>query len=522
MARKIQSRLKITGSLVAQSPLHIGGNDSSDLVDLTLAVDGRGDYYIPGTSLAGALRAWMAAGNGGLDDLVSELWGNQKKNGNGKSGHASHILIEDAPIKGVNAEVRDGVGIDRYYGTAAERVKFDRAILPKGSQIPLVMTIEHADKEPVNWEIQKGAVAALLKALEDQEIRLGAAKTRGLGRVKLHGLAILEQDLSSAEGMLATLRGQGTGLTLGVLAQNSPFKAKHSKLSIDINWEPIGPIMVKAEADGIAVDTLPLVSAVGNDLTFVLPGSSIKGALRSQAERIIRTLQAVAPEANQAFNDQLQAVPLIQEVFGSAARLKLEPGDNEKKQQGRLGALSVDDCYAQLAITPDQWSQIEAATNERELRQKLDAAKLQQTQQAFHVAIDRWTGGAADGFLYSTLEPMGFAWEPIRLTLDLGWLSHKAVDSSLAMTGTALLLLLLRDLAAGRIPLGYGVNRGMGAIQINRIQICGCDLDENLKPLEKQTLTAGQLSALPGDFLQAMNNQWQTWVNQHLQGGKAA
>ncbi len=526
MARRIRSRLKITGSLVANAPLHIGGNDGSALVDLALAVDGRGDYYIPGTSLAGALRAWMA-GSGGLEDLVNEIWGNQKKTGNGQLGHASYVLIEDAPIKGVNAETRDGVGIDRYYGTAAERVKFDRAILPKGSKIPLVMTIEHADKSPIDWETCKGAVAALLKALQGQEIRLGAAKTRGLGRVQLKDLAIVEQDLCSTEGMLATLRGQRTGLSLDTLAENSTFsdqhsKAQHSKLSIDIDWEPVGPIMVKAEADGIAVDTLPLVSAVGDHLTFVLPGSSIKGALRSHAERIIRTLQAVAPEANQAFSDQLQAVPLIQGVFGSAARLKLEPGTKEKKQQGRLGALAIDDCYAQLAIQLEQWNQIEAATNERELRQKLDAAQLQQTQQAFHVAIDRWTGGAADGFLYSTLEPMGFAWEPIRLTLDLGWLSHKAVDPSLAMAGTALLLLLLRDLAAGRIPLGYGVNRGMGAIQINRIQIQGYGLVESLNLLEQQTLTAGQLSALPEAFLQTLNQHWQTWVNQHLQGGKAA
>jgi CRISPR/Cas system CSM-associated protein Csm3 (group 7 of RAMP superfamily) len=310
---------------------------------------------------------------------------------------------------------------------------------------------------------------------------------------------------------------------LGVLAENSTFKAQHSKLSIDIDWEPIGPIMVKAEADGIAVDTLPLVSAVGDDLTFVIPGSSIKGALRSQAERIIRTLQSVVPEASQALNDQLQAVPLIQKVFGSAARLKLEPGAKEKKQQGRLGALAVDDCYAELAISPEQWSQIEAAASEQELRQRLDAAQLQQTQQAFHVAIDRWTGGAADGFLYSTLEPMGFAWEPIRLTFDLSWLNRSKVpDPEAAMAGTYLLLLLLRDLAAGRIPLGYGVNRGMGAIQIKRIQIRGCELDESLKPLEQQTLAGGQLSTLPGDFLQNMNDHWQTWINLHLQGEKAA
>jgi CRISPR/Cas system CSM-associated protein Csm3 (group 7 of RAMP superfamily) len=522
MARKIRTRLKIKGSLVANSPLHIGGNDGSALVDLALAVNGQGAYYIPGTSLAGALRAWMAS-EGALTNLVEDLWGNQEKSGKEKLGHASYILIEDAPInKGVKTEIRDGVGIDRYYGTAAEQVKFDRAILPKGTEIPLVMTVEHADKSPIDWETRKGAVVALLKALEGQEIRLGAAKTRGLGRVQLKNPTILEQDLCSAEGMLGALRNQGTSLSLGALAEKVCVPPARSKLTVAIDWEPVGPLMVKAEADGIAVDTLPLVSAVGDHLTFVLPGSAIKGALRSQAERIIRTLQAVSLEPDRKFNDQLQAVPLIQEVFGSAARLK--PGSNpqKKEQHGRLGALAVDDCYAKLAIQPEQWSQIESAANERELRQRLNAAQLHQTQQAFHVAVDRWTGGAADGFLYSTLEPMGVTWEPIGLTLDLNWLNRTASDTT-AIASIALVLLLLRDLAAGRIPLGYGVNRGMGAIQINHIQIQGYgleDLNNSLQPLTQQSLAAGQLSALSGGCLETLNEAWKNWVHQHLQGGE--
>jgi CRISPR/Cas system CSM-associated protein Csm3 (group 7 of RAMP superfamily) len=541
MARKIRTRLKIKGSLVANSPLHIGGNDGSALVDLALAVNGQGAYYIPGTSLAGALRAWMAS-EGALTNLVEDLWGNQEKSGKEKLGHASYILIEDAPInkdvkskdvkteiredtpinKGVKTEIRDGVGIDRYYGTAAEQVKFDRAILPKGTEIPLVMTVEHADKSPIDWETRKGAVVALLKALEGQEIRLGAAKTRGLGRVQLKNPTILEQDLCSAEGMLGALRNQGTSLSLGALAEKVCVPPARPKLTVAIDWEPVGPLMVKAEADGIAVDTLPLVSAVGDHLTFVLPGSAIKGALRSQAERIIRTLQAVSLEPDRKFNDQLQAVPLIQEVFGSAARLK--PGSNpqKKEQHGRLGALAVDDCYAKLAIQPEQWSQIESAANERELRQRLNAAQLHQTQQAFHVAVDRWTGGAADGFLYSTLEPMGVTWEPIGLTLDLNWLNRTASDTT-AIASIALVLLLLRDLAAGRIPLGYGVNRGMGAIQINHIQIQGYgleDLNNSLQPLTQQSLAAGQLSALSGGCLETLNEAWKNWVHQHLQGGE--
>jgi RAMP superfamily len=130
MARRIRSRLKINGILITQSPIHVGGMDGNPQVDLALASNGQGQYYIPGTSLAGAFRAWMEmSSNDKNDNKLKNLWGFQEENG--RSGHASFVLIEDATIQGRVAEIRDGVGINRMWGTAAEQVKYDRAILPK-------------------------------------------------------------------------------------------------------------------------------------------------------------------------------------------------------------------------------------------------------------------------------------------------------------------------------------------------------------------------------------------------------
>ncbi|PSB61286.1 hypothetical protein C7B61_16160, partial [filamentous cyanobacterium CCP1] len=95
MARKIRSRIHFSGTLEAESPVHVGGMNDDPRVDLTLAVNGQGNYYIPGTSLAGALRAWMARQD---EDITDHLWGALKERGDG--GHASFILIEDAPVQG--------------------------------------------------------------------------------------------------------------------------------------------------------------------------------------------------------------------------------------------------------------------------------------------------------------------------------------------------------------------------------------------------------------------------------------
>jgi CRISPR/Cas system CSM-associated protein Csm3 (group 7 of RAMP superfamily) len=512
MARKIYSRIKVAGTLVAESPLHVGGIGGNPEVDLALAVNGQGHYYIPGTSLAGAFRGWMQMNGDGCERLVNDLWGLQEQNG--RNGHASFVLVEDAPIEGAVVEIRDGVGIDRVWGTAAERVKYDRAILPKASKIKLDLTLEVGSKLSKNWTEYQALFADLLNALKNGEIRLGAAKTRGLGRVKLQDLKVCQYDFLTHKGMLNTLRGYGDEVDLDALlnVDGATVSAQRPRLTIEIEWKPQGPLMVKAEGDGIAVDILPLVSAVDNSLRFVLPGSSIKGALRTQAERIVRTLLSLQasedPNQNQRFIQQLD-IPLVPDLFGSTAKTE------EKTQLGNIGigSLSVDDCYADLQMSPNAWGNIEAATNESNLRQALNNAGLRNTQHAFHVAVDRWTGGAADGFLYSTLEPMDVPWQPIRLTLDLTRLRKHQLP------GISLLLLVLRDLTDSRIPLGYGTNRGMGAIKVIDVVINGRGLDDPLAALAGVTLSDGKLTIKSTELLDKLNHAWMQWLNTSAIGG---
>jgi CRISPR/Cas system CSM-associated protein Csm3 (group 7 of RAMP superfamily) len=533
MARKIDARYIITGTLIAESPLHIGGVNNDPTVDLTLAVNGAGDYYIPGTSLAGALRGWMEELEGD-SQVIAMLWGPRLgQNGRTQSddGHASWILVEDAVIEGnVQAELRDGVGIDRFGGSAAEYIKFDRAILPKGSKLKLHITLDRvAEKNSTahrkialndaEWHSVCEAWAGLLQALQDGELSLGAAKTRGLGTVKLEKLAVKEQLFNSRAGILALLKGESGSSSIFDLDANTPRKARPS-LTVTIDWEPISPLMVKAEREGIAVDMLPLVSGIGDQVAFVLPGSSIKGALRTQAERIVRTVcpagnyAAVEKPADskKAFLQQIE-VPLIENLFGKAARTE------GKQQLGCMGALAIADCYADHKISVQQWERVQTAKESSDLLQALQDAKLHDVQQAFHVAIDRWTGGAADQFLYSTLEPMGVQWQPIALRLNLSRLQ----GADLQKQGVALLLLVLRDLVQGRIPLGYGVNRGMGAIAIKSISFSasGANLPDEIQALHNVTLkvepeqsqtylTAQHLAQISS--LEGLNDAWKAWI----------
>src|SRR5947209_19851754 len=104
MAREIISRIHLRGTLVARTPLHVGGHGDDVDTDLPLARDGKGDLYVPGTSLAGALRQWCEQTFGTA--VVDAYWGFQKDD----EGHASYIVVEDVPVHEtafVAVEIRD-------------------------------------------------------------------------------------------------------------------------------------------------------------------------------------------------------------------------------------------------------------------------------------------------------------------------------------------------------------------------------------------------------------------------------
>jgi CRISPR/Cas system CSM-associated protein Csm3 (group 7 of RAMP superfamily) len=159
-----------------------------------------------------------------------------------------------------------------------------------------------------------------------------------------------------------------------------------------------------------------------------LPGSSLKGALRAQAERIWRTMTGdLSPWPSE---DDVPEV--IRELFGATSH---------------RGRLIVDDYLDREA--------------------KLVTHEM--------VAIDRFTGGAAEGKKYSVE-----AFEAPRLEgqLTIEWSRRKAFrqvaegetppSQPISNAALGLLALTLRDLAEGDIPLGYGTRKGYGDVTFAR------------------------------------------------------
>jgi CRISPR/Cas system CSM-associated protein Csm3 (group 7 of RAMP superfamily) len=170
-----------------------------------------------------------------------------------------------------------------------------------------------------------------------------------------------------------------------------------------------------------------MMSAVAdNAILPVIPGSSIKGVLRSQARRILRTV----------FQDEPIVDETIDAIFGSI--------DNS-------GRVFVDDVYPTAApVSASLWRQ--------EDKNALDAL----TAREVHVAVDRFTGGASEGKLFSVRPvKVDIPWTSIRIVVDF---SRPGPIEPLV--GLALFELIARDMEEGLVSIGFGTNRGLGEIHV--------------------------------------------------------
>ena len=384
---------------------------------------------------------------------------------------------------------RHGVGIDRTTGAASDGALYEHEFLPRGSAFDIRITAEGRDDETMGREESKGipnpassaSVKKLLEfivdVLKSDTVSLGGRTGSGQGKIrviepKLRRLSGTTDagTLTAPADILDALIGQdkeGTPipLELGGWSLQEPAR-------ITIHWwSPTGVFVAenrkltqqrqaKARADGnpdAPEITEPLrdPSAAWEEAQLLIPGTSIRGTLRSRAARIARTVLAargdLEPLASHNIHEQIAHEPnLVRYMFGCT---------------DYRGAVTVHDCRS-----------IERGT------------RIEVT----HNAIDRWTGGVVDGGLFTEAVYLGTKWEPILIDIDLRRLlknietemgpdatresadaderqdgaekreEQKPIFASYAHAAFVLLGLVLAELAAGTLPLGSRSTRGLG------------------------------------------------------------
>ena len=546
MGQSIGTRIEVLGTLTCLGPVHIGGWDTTTEASLTIARDGKGQPFLPGTSIAGALRAYLA----GLDlprggdpaAVTAALFGSITPNS--QDGSPSWIRLDDAHLVAdeVAPTVRDGVGIDRVSATAAANFLYTRQVLPAGTRFAFRLVADTptatAPDYPGGWStLVRDAVDALVTGLAQARVPIGAGRGRGFGRMGLGEVTIRSADLSDPAGLIAWLTGTAPAVS-PPLTEDSSVRGdqpRDGRLRISIAWRPTGPLLVRDSLPGTVVDTLPLTdTAADGTVRLLLPGSSIRGVLRAHAERIVRTLRRQDAPAD--FNDALrQPPPGVDVLFGSAPAGDRDgrghPAGHRGDGRGRRGTLAVADCHSIGQVDARQWNDIisispdptnPASRGERAERKERNSQReqarsglhqeLANIRQRLplsvsdHVAIDRWTGGASDHRLFSVLEPRHRTeWEPISIDIDVTQLDRYGAAGIAGSTALALplLLLVLRDLRDGWLALGFGGSRGRGQIEVTGVTFDGAGLSTPWQALAGQTLDT-VLTAPPPQVTAAM------------------
>ena len=193
---------------------------------------------------------------------------------------------------------------------------------------------------------------------------------------------------------------------------------------------------------------------------LLLPGTSIRGALRSRCSRIARTVLAAQSKGQElaSFTKDGRPIDVHEQLAADPNLVRYMFGTTKYK-----GAISVYDC-------------------------ETVPGKLGSPIEVPHVAIDRWTGGAVDGALFCELIYPNAQWQPIRIEVDAEQLKRNvridsdggnSVDNEAVLKSAraswCLLCLALAELCAGTLPLGGKTTRGLGQVEVTGITIARAD-----------------------------------------------
>lgn len=404
--RGIQERWIIEGTLELEAPAHFGNGDVSVATDMPLARDAEtGKPLLTGASIAGALRNYLRA----VDrEQTTRLFGNVFAT----TTLESALIVNDAlATNAADVELRDGVAINPKTRTAEEKKKFDIELLPAGTQFDLCfeLNVSKDDKELVR------ALAIALRGLEQGKIGLGKRKTRGFGQCQVTRWRVRHYRVTQPQDLVAWLNDDRTreqnGTSIAPLFGFVDAELEHAAragFSLNAEFRLDGSLLIRAEgATSNAPDMAQLHSKRNGKLEPILSGTSLAGALRARAWRIANT---------RAVNKD-KARGLVDGMFGP--------------REGELRASRV-------------------RVRESVIRNGL--GNMVQNR----VKIDRFTGGASPTALFSEQPVFGLPETRVQIALELVKPEKREIG---------LLLLLLKDLWTGDLPLGGESSVGRGRLR---------------------------------------------------------
>ncbi|MEG4348016.1 RAMP superfamily CRISPR-associated protein [Microcoleus sp. A003_D6] len=468
--RQIIKRIIVRGVLVLDTPTCLSNGDAEGVIDMMLLRDSISPRaLLTGSSIAGALRNYLHeyekdyCKSATRQDMAAKLFGDlfaykdeknlkeKQKLERKQQDTQSPLIIDDALSSTIpEVELRDGVKINGKTGTADDGAKYDLEFLTAGTQFPLNFELL-IEKDKDENEL-KEALAIALEGLKSGEISIGMKKQRGFGRCHVDEWQVWEFDLTKHSDRLSWLTFDRSW--------SQPYKQSPSdrllsnkklkqlkidkpdlrhRLFIHAKFKLASPLLIRSGQDLTKrsttdknsklclPDVVHLRSQRNRKLEPVVSGTSLAGVLWHRAERIVNTL------------GKDKDLKIVYDLFGKV---------DETTKEAKASRLLIDETV--IESTDD----------------------IVQSR----IAIDRFTGGTYHGALFSEQPIFGIETAEEEKKSKKGkqkskpTQKNKHIELKLELRQPekyeiGLLLLLLKDLWTGDLPVGGTISIGRGRLQ---------------------------------------------------------
>lgn len=377
-----------------ETPLRVSGSDNDCS---TILVDSDGKPYIQGSSIAGVLRNFLESSR--YSQSSGELFGTQ--------ANAGRLVVSDGCF-GDNFAIhsRPRLRIDRNTGASAGKAKFDVKHIGKGSVFDFELTWFGNEQ---NRDKDKNIIEYMLAAINCGYVTFGAQRSNGFGQVSIE-VSRTQYNLYNAEDLAAWI--ENARKSDRVVLESDIYSAGYVTFYVAAHTERL---LIKASAAenvrGKKITRNISEKTFANATEFVIPGSSVKGTVRSRAESIASYMELPADVVN--------------DLFGCSAV-------NSEDGSIKSGSVRFFDVFI-----PESQAKRRIVTR---------------------IKIDRFTGGVYEQALFSE-EPISCDFT-IRINVSAG---NEA--------GCALLLFALRDFGLGLANIGSGFAIGQGYVDIKNITV---------------------------------------------------
>lgn len=476
-------------TIEAATPIAIGSGLENAITDQLVMSDANGMPYIPGSSMAGALRSALQGYQfDGVDS--NTLFGDEA------CQQGSLLIISNACLLGTNGHVVEGINqIDDEFlnhykvlpirqhvrithkGVGANKSKFDQEVVYKGTRFVFEMAM-HGGFSTV-W-------TRIVEAIASRFPIIGGGSRNGFGHFEVVSCSTRSFDMENP--------GDRNDYLAHSASLNSPLKeetvlteanvGESSYIKYNLTLKPENFFLFGAGGGDETADMIPVKEEVvewsdPNHPEFsgqrtLIPGTSVKGAIAHRVAYHYNVLKkmttarvkelAIKPDKAWIDSYTQGVYEVIMNGDGYTKEMITDIATLYNPAVLNLFGYVAED-KSKLPEKTIKWPEVNPKRESDSLSSKRGRVvikdvfqKVETEKHLNHVAIDRFTGGALDGALFT--ERVSFYQEPLSLEI---WVDR--TDENLLPDALKALELTIDDLCNAKLPLGGGVMRGNGCFK---------------------------------------------------------